>query len=109
MKTQIKPNCPMGATLAVLSGKWKLLILEQLIINTKRFSELQAAIPGITQRMLTKQLRELEDLKIINRKIYPVVPPKVEYSLTMIGSSLKPLLESLEKWGKDYIKAINSD
>lgn len=98
----------MGATLCILSGKWKLLILTQLMTGTCRFSELQSAIPEITQRMLTKQLRELEELKIINRTVYPIVPPKVEYSLTSTGLSLKPILETLKKWGEFYITTCHA-
>ncbi len=93
----------MGATICILSGKWKLFILSQLLEGVKRFSQLQTAMPGITQRMLTKQLRELEELNIISRKVYPVVPPKVEYALTEVGQSLKPVLQVLEDWGKFYI------
>ncbi|WP_235826899.1 winged helix-turn-helix transcriptional regulator [Facilibium subflavum] len=103
MTNNIKPNCPMGATICILSGKWKLFILSQLLEGVKRFSQLQTAMPGITQRMLTKQLRELEELNIISRKVYPVVPPKVEYALTEVGQSLKPVLQVLEDWGKFYI------
>ncbi|MBK2125264.1 winged helix-turn-helix transcriptional regulator [Fangia hongkongensis] len=102
----IQPHCPMGATLAILSGKWKLLILTHLTTGKKRFSELQKCIPDITQRMLTMQLRELEALKIIHRKVFPVIPPKVEYTLTDIGFSLQPVLNHLESWGEHYLKEV---
>lgn len=97
-------NCAIRATLKILSGKWKILILWALYDNCKRFSELRRLIPEVTQRMLTAQLRELEKDKIITRKVYPEVPPKVEYALTEIGMTLKPLLIELKEWGADYIK-----
>ena len=100
------PNCPTGATMRVLSGKWKIWILFMLSDGTKRFSELQRSKPGLTQRMLTAHLRELERDKIITRKVYPVVPPKVEYSLSEIGETLKPLLNDLQKWGACYLEKV---
>ena len=104
--TTIEPNenCPVGATVKILSGKWKLLILFSLEENTKRFNELRREIPEVTQRMLTNQLRELENDKIIERKVYACVPPKVEYSLSPIGQTLSPLLGHMKKWGACYIK-----
>ncbi|MBE3571246.1 MAG: winged helix-turn-helix transcriptional regulator [Bacillales bacterium] len=90
-------------TLSVLEGKWKLLILCHLgLKGTKRFTELKNLIPDVTQRMLTNQLRELEKDGLVHREVYPVVPPKVEYSLTELGKSLMPILEMLEEWGKNY-------
>lgn len=89
-------------TLNVMGGKWKPLILYLLQKETLRFSELQKMIDGITQKMLTQQLRELEADGIISRKIYPQIPPKVEYSLTTHGKSILPILLSMEKWGKDH-------
>ncbi|HAT67202.1 MAG TPA: ArsR family transcriptional regulator [Flavobacteriaceae bacterium] len=106
MEKKIVENCPIGATLKVLSGKWKLLILFSLEGGTKRFNELRREIPEITQRMLTTQLRELENDKIIIRKVYACVPPKVEYSLSPIGKTLLPVLENLKKWGACYIKKL---
>ena len=108
-QTAIKQNCPIGATLKILSGKWKVLILFSLYDGTKRFNELRREIPNITQRMLTNQLRELEEDKIINRKVYPEVPPKVEYSLTDIGKTLGPVFERLKTWGECYIKMVGSE
>ncbi|VEF47193.1 HTH-type transcriptional activator HxlR [Bacillus freudenreichii] len=99
-------NCEKELTLAVIGGKWKMLILWHLgNEGTKRFNELKALMPGISQRVLVHQLRELEDDLIIHRKVYPVVPPKVEYSLTEHGQSLLPVLEVMYKWGKNYIKS----
>ena len=89
-------------TLDVIGGKWKPLILYLLSSNTMRFSELQHQIDGITQKMLTQQLRELEDDKIISRKVYPEVPPKVEYSITKHGKTIVPLLLDMEKWGRTH-------
>ncbi|MDF2940660.1 MAG: transcriptional regulator [Gammaproteobacteria bacterium] len=105
-KKQIDPGCPVGATMKILTGKWKLMILYMLCKGTKRFSELQHGMPQVTQRMLTAQLRELEKDRIILRKVYPVVPPKVEYSLSEIGESLKPVLKHLEEWGAHYLKCV---
>ncbi|KHF40173.1 winged helix-turn-helix transcriptional regulator [Halalkalibacter okhensis] len=96
-------NCEKELTLAVIGGKWKMLILWHLgKEGTKRFSELKSLMPGITQRILVNQLRELESDFIIHREVYPVVPPKVEYSLTEQGKTLMPILETMYAWGKDY-------
>lgn len=86
----------------LVGGKWKLVILWHLMNGTKRFSDLRRDMPLITQKMLTQQLRELEEVNIISRKIYPVVPPKVEYSMTDYGKSLIPILEQLCTWSRDY-------
>ncbi|MCK8487508.1 winged helix-turn-helix transcriptional regulator [Paenibacillus glucanolyticus] len=97
-------NCEKELTLSIIGGKWKMIIMWHLgKEGTKRFSELKSLIPDITQRMLTTQLRELEDDGIVNRIVYPVVPPKVEYSLTPRGESLIPILDLMYEWGKDYI------
>ncbi|CAM2871436.1 winged helix-turn-helix transcriptional regulator [Paenibacillus sediminis] len=96
-------NCEKELTLAVIGGKWKLIILWHLgLEGTKRFSELKKLIPHITQKMLTNQLRELEEDKLIHRKVYPEVPPRVEYSLTEHGESLMPVLKMMYNWGKNY-------
>ncbi|MFC4600837.1 winged helix-turn-helix transcriptional regulator [Cohnella hongkongensis] len=96
-------NCEKELTLAVIGGKWKLIILWHLgLEGTKRFSELKKLIPHITQKMLTNQLRELEEDQLILRKVYPVVPPRVEYSLTEYGESLMPVLKMMYNWGKNY-------
>jgi len=95
------------ATLNVLSGKWKILILFALCGGTKRFNELRRIIPDVTQRMLTTQLRELEDSRIVVRTVFAQVPPKVEYALSDIGKTLTPILESLKKWGTCYLEKIN--
>ncbi len=98
-------NCEKELTLNIIGGKWKMLILRFLgKEGTKRFGELKALMPGITQRMLVNQLRELEEDHIVHREVYPVVPPKVEYSLTKQGESLMPILEAMYEWGKNYIE-----
>lgn len=96
-------NCEKELTLAVIGGKWKLIILWHLgLKGTKRFSELKKLIPHITQKMLTNQLRELEEDQLVFRKVYPEVPPRVEYSLTEHGESLVPVLKMMYNWGKNY-------
>ncbi len=100
-------GCPVEATLAVIGGKWKCVILFHLLTATRRFNELRRLMPDVTQRMLTRQLRELEADKIIKRKVYPEVPPKVEYSLTDFGETLEPLLIVLQQWGFEYLEKIS--
>lgn len=96
-------NCEKELTLAVIGGKWKLIILWHLgLEGTKRFSELKHMIPSITQKMLTNQLRELEEDQLVVRKVYAEVPPRVEYTLTPHGESLMPILQMMYSWGKDY-------
>ena len=107
-KRNLNFKCPVDAAVKILSGKRKLWILFLLMEGTKRFSELKREIPEITQRMLTAHLRELEEDKIIVRKVYPVVPPKVEYSLSEIGKTLKSVLSDLQSWGVFYIKKIGN-
>ena len=103
-------NCEKELTLAIIGGKWKMLILWHLgKEGTKRFGELRSMMPGITQRMLVSQLRELEEDLIVHREVYPVVPPKVEYSLTEIGESLMSILESMYEWGKNYMETVMKD
>jgi DNA-binding HxlR family transcriptional regulator len=92
-------GCAVEAALDVIGNKWKGVILFHLLDGTKRFNELRKLIPSVTQRMLTLQLRELEEDEVIVRKVYAQVPPKVEYSLTSFGQELKPLLFSLREWG----------
>jgi DNA-binding HxlR family transcriptional regulator len=95
-------HCPVEAALDLIGGKWKAVILFRLMEGTKRFNQLQRLIPHITRRMLTLQLRELEEDKLIFRKVYQQVPPKVEYSLTEAGLTLQPLLIALKDWGETY-------
>lgn len=92
-------NCPVAAALKLIGGKYKALILWHLSDQVLRFGELKKQVPEATPKMLTQQLRELEDDGLITRKVYPVVPPKVEYSLTALGESLFPLLKAMYEWG----------
>lgn len=100
-------NCDKELTLAVISGKWKMLILWHLNEQTLRFNEIMSLIPNITQRTLTNQLRELEADMIIHREAFAEVPPHVEYSLTAQGQSLIPLLQAMNSWGSDYKQFMN--
>jgi DNA-binding HxlR family transcriptional regulator len=95
-----QPGCAVEATLDLIDGKWKGVILFHLQSGTRRFGELRRRMPGITQRMLTKQLRALEDDQLIIRKVYAEVPPRVEYCLSEIGESLKPVIDALKAWGE---------
>ena len=99
-------HCPVEMVIDLVSGKWKLLILRELMKGTRRFSQLQRSIPGITQKMLTKQLRDLESAGIVSRKVYPQVPPKVEYSLTPIGKSLREIFDAMHRWGVRYAQSL---
>jgi DNA-binding HxlR family transcriptional regulator len=96
-------SCPITATMKVLGGKWKPILINAIYLTAPaRFGELKRSVKGITQSMLTSQLRELEDDGIISRKIYAEIPPRVEYTLTEFGLSLSPLLKSMAQWGKEY-------
>lgn len=106
MKTQTTarelPACPVETTLTLIGDKWKVLILRDLLTGTKRFGELKKSIGGVSQKVLTAQLRDMEDNGLVHRKVYAQVPPKVEYSLTDLGHSLKPILDALWNWGQEY-------
>ncbi|EHI75498.1 transcriptional regulator [Streptococcus criceti] len=101
--------CPFATTQKVLTGKWPLVIIYQLSTGTKRFNELQRLIPGITQTILTRHLRQLEADKIVSRTVYAEVPPRVEYALTELGKSFQGVLDAVEIWGQSYIKALDLD
>ena len=92
-------NCPAEFTLAMIGGRWKIPLIFHLLAGAKRFSELSRALGGVTQKMLTQQLREMERQGLVERKIYAQVPPKVEYSLTPLGRSLKPVVDAMCRWG----------
>ncbi len=100
-------TCPMTLFHKLVSGKWKILILWYLSSGCLRFSEIQRKLPDVTQRMLTNQLRSLEEDGLVHREVYPVVPPKVEYSLTEIGQKMIPLLEQMYNYGIDYVETLN--
>lgn len=103
-------QCPTELTLAVIGGKWKIIILWHLVDEKKRYGELRKMIPGITHKMLTQQLRELEEDGIIDRRVYEVVPPHVEYSLTGRGEQLKPVLMLMGEWGAQFkTEIINAE
>ena len=102
-----KKVCPVSNALTILGGKWKINIIYQLSQKTTRFGELRRSLGNITQQMLSKQLREMERDKLITRKVYDVVPPKVEYSLRELGRSSLPILNSLHHWGKSKKRTIN--
>lgn len=101
------PVCPVASTLELIGGKYKALILWHLSENTLRFSQLQKRISNATAKMLTQQLRELETQNLICREVYPVIPPKVEYSLTELGKSLLPILVAMRDWGAEYLRSKN--
>ena len=96
--------CPMILVQDMISGKWKILILWYLSYNTLRFSDLQKKLPNVSQKVLSRQLKSLEKDQLIDKKIYPVVPPKVEYSLTPLGKKVIPILEAMHKFGSDYLE-----
>ena len=103
-RTSIETHCPVEATISLIGGKYKSLILWKLTSGTLRFSQLKKEVPCATPKMLTQQLRELETDGLVNREVFPVVPPKVEYSLTGFGKSIQPVLESMYEWGTGYLQ-----
>ena len=100
------PACPVETTLSLISDKWKVLILRDLLPGTKRFGELKKSIGTVSQKVLTAQLRDMEAKGLVTRRVYAEVPPRVEYSLTDLGRSLKPILDAMWSWGEEY-KAKN--
>lgn len=96
------PACPVETTLTLISDKWKVLILRDLMAGTKRFGELKKSIGTVSQKVLTSQLRQMEASGILTRTVYAEVPPRVEYTLTDLGYSLKPVLDAMQKWGENY-------
>ncbi|MBX9768370.1 MAG: helix-turn-helix transcriptional regulator [Bdellovibrionales bacterium] len=105
-KYDVAEGCPVEATLDVIGGKWKGVILYHLLGDTIRFGELRRIVPDVTQRVLTKQLRELEAVGIVHRKVYAEVPPKVEYSLTPLGKTLSPIIKAMRDWGYNYSEKL---
>lgn len=102
MIDEVLPECPVEITLSLIGDKWKVLIIRDLIDGKKRFGELKKSLGSISQKMLTQKLRNMEYNGLVNRKVYPEVPPKVEYSLTKTGISLKVVIDTLKIWGENY-------
>lgn len=101
-QTKELPACPVETTLTLIGDKWKVLIIRDLIDGTKRFGELKKSIGSVSQKVLTAQLRDMEEKELLSRKVYAEVPPRVEYTLTELGYSLKPILDALWNWGEEY-------
>ena len=102
MEKKQLPACPVETTLSLIGDKWKVLILRDLMGGTKRFGELKKSIGSVSQKVLTAQLRDMEENGLLNRTVYAELPPRVEYSLTEIGHSLKPIIDAMMAWGMDY-------
>lgn len=100
------PACPVETTLTLIGDKWKVLILRDLLSGTKRFGELKKSVGSVSQKVLTAQLRAMEESGLVNRQVYAEVPPRVEYSLTELGQSLKPILDSMQNWGEEYKRGL---
>lgn len=98
------PACPVETTLMLISNRWKVLIIRDLLEGTKRFGELKKSVGNISQKVLTANLRSMEHSGLLTRKVYPEVPPRVEYTLTQTGYSLKPVLNAMVEWGTEYKK-----
>ena len=107
-KTKELPACPVETTLTLIGDKWKVLILRDLMSETKRFGELKKSIGTVSQKVLTAQLRDMEANGLVHREVYAEVPPRVEYSLTELGQSLKPILDAMRNWGEDYKSSIDN-
>ena len=102
MAAKTLPACPVETTLTLISDKWQVLILRELLPGTKRFGELKKSVGNVSQKVLTAQLRQMEDSGLLTRTVYPEVPPRVEYTLTELGYSLKPILDAMWNWGEEY-------
>lgn len=100
--TKELPACPVETTLTLIGDKWKVLILRDLLTGTKRFGELKKSVGNVSQKVLTAQLRDMEESGLLTRKVYAEVPPRVEYSLTELGYSLHPILDAMRDWGENY-------
>ena len=108
-KTKELPACPVETTLTLIGDKWKVLILRDLMPGTKRFGELKKSIDTVSQKVLTAQLRDMEANGLVHREVYAEVPPRVEYSLTELGQSLKPILAAMWNWGEDYKNSVTGN
>lgn len=108
-KVSTLSDCQVKHTLDAIGGKWKLIILWHVKQNTLRFSELEKAIPDISQKMLSQSLRQLEKDQLIERRVFPTIPPKVEYSITDLGKSLDTILEAMDKWGREHQQIVTTN
>lgn len=108
LKKEELPECPVATTVQLIGNKWKLLILRNLQMRPWRFNELQKSLKGISQKVLTESLRSMEADGIIVRTIYAEVPPRVEYSLSELGETMRPILDAMEKWGNDYKASLKA-
>ena len=106
MTKEEMPACPVATTVALIGSKWKLLIIRNLRQRPWRFNELKKDLQGVSQKVLTDSLRSLEEDGVIVRTVYPEVPPRVEYALSDLGNSMRPILDSMEQWGRDYQKLV---
>ena len=106
IKKENLPECPVATTVSLIGSKWKLLILRDLLTGTKRFGQLKKSLPDISQKVLTESLKSMVDDGIVERVAYPEVPPRVEYSLTDLGESMRPVISVMEQWGKEYKEII---
>ena len=105
-KAELIPECPVATTIQLIGNKWKLLIIRNLLVRPWRFNELQKSLDGISQKVLTDSLRSMEADGIITRTVYAEVPPRVEYALSELGESMRPILEAMETWGREYQKTV---
>lgn len=108
-KEDILPECPVATTVMMIGSKWKLLIMRNLLARPWRFNELQKSIDGISQKALTEALRSMEADGIVSRTVYPEVPPRVEYALTKLGKSMRPIIKSMETWGMAYKEQMQEE
>ena len=101
------PDCQVATTVSLIGSKWKLLIMRNLLVRPWRFNELQKSLEGISQKVLTDSLRSMEEDGIITRTVFPEVPPRVEYALSELGESMRPIIKSMETWGSEYKQNLN--
>lgn len=107
MKTKEElPSCPVATTVSLIGSKWKILIMRNLLVRPWRFNELKKDLDGISQKVLTDSLRSMEDDGIVTRTVYAEVPPRVEYALSPLGESMRPIMDAMEKWGTEYKKSL---
>ncbi len=106
-KDEVLPQCPVATTVSLIGNKWKLLIIRNLLVGKARFKDLKNGIDGISQKVLTDNLRSMEEDGLIIRKSYPEIPPRVEYELSELGNSLRPIIKAMEVWGNEYKKEKN--